>query len=217
MGFLPFYLELFETITQLSIATGAPPAQQGSEGGDAATLGLRFSFVSFLSQRKKICSRFGTQMLRIFTLEYDPVKKSFDDSALVTFLAGKSVIGIEKRFFRQNSKFFWTFAIEYESDKPGGSKDIDLQTDAQKELFVALKDWRNDLAAEKGIPPYLIFTNNQLKQIVLQRPKTLEELKNIQMISSRKAQDYAEPVLKIIMEQGGDEQEPPVSDLCPMD
>ncbi len=56
-------------------------------------------------------------MIRIFTLEYDPIKKSFDDSALSTFLAGKSVISIEKRFFKQNSRFFWTFAIEYETEK----------------------------------------------------------------------------------------------------
>jgi hypothetical protein len=41
-------------------------------------------------------------MIRIFTLEYDPIKKSFDDSALATFLTGKSVISIEKRFFKHD-------------------------------------------------------------------------------------------------------------------
>lgn len=117
-------------------------------------------------------------MLRIFTVEYDPVRKSFDDSALATFLAGKSVISIEKRFFRQNSKFFWAFAIEYETEKIGGAKDIELETDAQKGLFLALKEWRNELAAEKGVPPYLLFTNNQLKQIALKQPKDLEEIKS---------------------------------------
>ncbi len=104
-------------------------------------------------------------MIRIFTLEYDPIKKSFDDSALSTFLAGKSVISIEKRFFKQNSRFFWTFAIEYETDKAGGTKDIELETDGQKGLFLALKEWRNELAAERGVPPYLLFTNNQLKRV----------------------------------------------------
>ncbi len=41
----------------------------------------------------------------------------------------------------------------------GGTKDIDLETDAQKGLFLALRERRNELAAEKGVPPYLIFTN----------------------------------------------------------
>ncbi len=103
-------------------------------------------------------------MLRIITVEYDPVRKSFDDSELVTFLAGKSVISIERRFFKQNSRFFWTFAIEYETEKIGGTKDIELETDARKGLFLALKEWRNELAAEKGLPPHLIFTNNQLRK-----------------------------------------------------
>lgn len=155
-------------------------------------------------------------MLRIFTLEYDPIKKSFDDSTLATFLAGKSVISIEKRFFRQNSKFFWTFAIEYETEKMGGTKDIELETDAQKGLFLALKEWRNELAAERGVPPYLIFTNNQLKQITLKQPKDLEEIKNLQMVSGKKAQEYGEVLLKILNENRADEQEPAVPDLCPM-
>ena len=133
-----------------------------------------------------------------------------------TFLAGKSVISIEKRFFKQNSRFFWTFAIEYETDKAVGTKDIELETDGQKGLFLALKEWRNELAAERGVPPYLLFTNNQLKQIALKQPKTGEELKNIQMISAKKVQEYGENVLKIICENISDEQEPAVPDLCPM-
>jgi superfamily II DNA helicase RecQ len=175
-----------------------------------------FLLLLFFRKEKKIFSRAGIIMLRIFTVEYDPIKKSFDDSALSTFLAGKSVISIEKRFFKQNSRFFWTFAIEYETDKAGGSKDIELESDAQKGLFLALKEWRNELAAEKGVPPYLLFTNNQLRQIAIAQPKTPEELKNIQIISNKKAQDYAEPVLKIISEQECDEQEPAIPDLCPM-
>lgn len=175
-----------------------------------------FLLLLFFPKEKKIFSRTGIIMLRIFTVEYDPIKKSFDDSALVTFLAGKSVISIEKRFFKQNSKFFWTFAIEYESEKMGGTKDIELETDAQKGLFLALKEWRNELAAEKGVPPYLIFTNNQLKQITLKQPKDMEELKNIQMVSGKKAQEYGEMVFKILTENKTDEQEPAVPDLCPM-
>ncbi len=156
-------------------------------------------------------------MLRVFTLEYDALKKSFDDSALKEFLAGKSVISIEKRFFKQNSHYFWTFAIEYESDKVGGSKEIDLETDGQKNLFLALKEWRNELAAEKGVPPYLLFTNNQLKQIAIRQPKTTEELKNIQMISSKKAQEYGEAIFKLISENANNEQEPGLPGLRPLD
>ncbi len=155
-------------------------------------------------------------MLRIFTLEYDPLKKGFDDAALTSFLAGKSIINIEKRFFKQNSKYYWTFAIEYEG-KGEASSDIELATDEQKELFLALKEWRNDLAAEKGVPPYLLFTNNQLKKIALEKPKTMDELKNIHMVSSKKAQEYGEAIFKIIAQNVKDGQEPRLPDLRPLD
>jgi superfamily II DNA helicase RecQ len=175
-----------------------------------------FLLLLFFRKEKKISTKELCIMIRIFTLEYDPIKKILDDTALGTFLAGKSVISIEKRFFKQNSRFFWTFAIEYETDKSGNTKDIELDTDGQKGMFLALKEWRNELAAEKGVPPYLLFTNNQLKQIAIKQPMTGEELKNIQMISAKKVQEYGETVLKIISENISDEQEPAVPDLCPM-
>ena len=112
-------------------------------------------------------------MIRIFTLEYDPIKKSFDDSALSTFLAGKSVISIEKRFFKQNSRFFWTFAIEYETEKSGNTKDIEFDADDQKGLFLALKNGvMNWLPKEESRPIcFLPITNSSKLPLNSQRPE----------------------------------------------
>lgn len=156
-------------------------------------------------------------MIRIITVEFDPLKKSFDDSVIAAFLAGKTVNSIEKQFFQQNSKFYWTFVVEYATDKVGGTYDIDLETESQKVTFLALKEWRNELASEKGVPPYLLFTNNQLKLIVQKMPTNVEEMKSIDKLSSKKIQDYSEPILKIIKEQEADEQKPSVPDICQMD
>jgi len=57
----------------------------------------------FFRKERKISSYEEFSLLRIFTVEYDPIKKTFDDSSLAIFLAGKSVISIEKRFFIQDS------------------------------------------------------------------------------------------------------------------
>ncbi|MFA6661124.1 MAG: hypothetical protein WCS62_05890 [Bacilli bacterium] len=55
-----------------------------------------FLLLIFFPKEKKISKQEVFTLLRILTVEYDPIKKSFDDSALSTFLAGKSVISIEK-------------------------------------------------------------------------------------------------------------------------
>lgn len=110
-------------------------------------------------------------MLRIFTVEYDSIKKTFDDSALAAFPVGKSVISIEKRFFKQNPWFFWTFAIEYETDKKDGSKDLHLETDGQKGLFLVLREWRNELAAEKGGHAICYLRTTSSSRLLSSNPK----------------------------------------------
>ena len=139
-------------------------------------------------------------MLRIMTVEFDPIKKGFDDASIKAFFAGKSLTSIKKSFFKQSGRYYWTFAIEYEQYSIEKSDEIILESDKQKDVYIALKEWRNDLAAEKGNPPYVIFTNNQLKQIAIANPTNVDSIKNIRGIGSKKASEYANNVLAIISE-----------------
>jgi len=54
-----------------------------------AAAGMDFLLLLFFHKEKKISSLEVFIMLRIFTVEYDPIKKMFDDTALSIFLAGK--------------------------------------------------------------------------------------------------------------------------------
>ena len=40
-------------------------------------------------------------------------------------------------------------------------------------LYTELKKWRNARAEKEGIPPYIIFTNQQLKEIIISRDKKI--------------------------------------------
>ena len=64
-------------------------------------------------------------------------------------------------------------------------------------LFNLLRDWRSQRSKKDGVPPYIVFTNQQLSDIVKRRPQSLSELMQLDGIGKGKADKYGEEVLKI--------------------
>ena len=60
-------------------------------------------------------------------------------------------------------------------------KEVVVQTKAKEynDLFIILKNLRNNIATEENVPPYIVFGNKTLKEMSETYPETLEELKNI--------------------------------------
>jgi ATP-dependent DNA helicase RecQ len=65
-------------------------------------------------------------------------------------------------------------------------------------LFEALKAWRRVLAAEQGVPPYVIFADRTLLDIATQRPRTPDELAGLYGVGQGKLTRYGEAVLKVV-------------------
>lgn len=65
-------------------------------------------------------------------------------------------------------------------------------------LFEALRVLRRDLAAEAGLPPYVIFHDATLREIARHRPSTLAELGEINGIGARKLEAYGEAFLNVV-------------------
>ena len=59
-----------------------------------------------------------------------------------------------------------------------------------EELFSALKKLRMQLAIKEGIPPYLVFTDKTLMEMVRHRPVTLREFNAIEGVGERKSLKY---------------------------
>ncbi len=64
-------------------------------------------------------------------------------------------------------------------------------------LFNLLRDWRSKRSKNDGMPPYILFTNQQLADIVKSRPQSIGELLKIDGIGEGKAKKYGEEILKI--------------------
>ena len=67
-------------------------------------------------------------------------------------------------------------------------------------LFDKLKELRTQLAQEKNVPPYVIFSDKSLRAIARKKPTTNLQFLDIKGVGPKKLQDYAKPFIKIIKE-----------------
>lgn len=66
------------------------------------------------------------------------------------------------------------------------------------EIFTELKNYRLEKSREEKIKPYFIYNNEQLRNLILQKPRTKEALKNISGFGDLKINKYGDDILKII-------------------
>ena len=65
-------------------------------------------------------------------------------------------------------------------------------------LWQALKARRLELAREQGVPPYVIFHDSTLLEILERRPQTLDELGRISGVGQAKLARYGDAFLKTL-------------------
>ncbi|MGP1345480.1 MAG: RecQ family ATP-dependent DNA helicase [Phycisphaerales bacterium] len=68
----------------------------------------------------------------------------------------------------------------------------------ERAAFDALKSWRRELAEERQVPPYVIFSDATLREIVLARPRDVESLLEVKGIGERKREEFGEAVLGVL-------------------
>lgn len=69
---------------------------------------------------------------------------------------------------------------------------------ADDPLWLALKAKRSELAKEQGVPPYLIFHDSTLLEILNHRPKSLTEMSRISGIGQAKLTRYGDAFLEVL-------------------
>jgi ATP-dependent DNA helicase RecQ len=87
-------------------------------------------------------------------------------------------------------------------DERRGEAAADLAGD-DLDLFDALRAWRRGEAARQGLPPYVIFHDQTLVDIVRVRPRTRADLAAINGVGQGKLDRYGEAVLETVAGLGG--------------
>ena len=78
-------------------------------------------------------------------------------------------------------------------------------------LWEALRSRRTELAKAQGVPPYVVFHDMSLREMVEQRPTTLEEFARISGVGETKLERYGEAFLALILEHASGSRPAPDS------
>jgi len=74
-------------------------------------------------------------------------------------------------------------------------------------LWDALRARRREIALEQGVPPYVVFHDATLTEMVEVRPQTIDQLAHITGVGSRKLDAYGEDFLEIILAHANDDDD----------
>lgn len=74
---------------------------------------------------------------------------------------------------------------------------IELDSD-QEQLFVELKKWRKQKAAELDVPAFIILSDRSLRQIAFEHPYTFDDLRNIHGIGEDKLERFGADLMLIL-------------------
>ena len=80
----------------------------------------------------------------------------------------------------------------------GVGVNLDSQTQA---TFDALRGWRLEAARKAGVPPYVVFHDQVLRELARVRPRCSDDLLNVAGIGEAKARRYGKSILTLLAEQ----------------
>jgi ATP-dependent DNA helicase RecQ len=79
-----------------------------------------------------------------------------------------------------------------------GTRSLESLGEYDRDLFESLRVWRRREAEERGVPPYVIFSDRTLRELARIRPATLYELRGIYGIGDAKLEAFGEAVVGVI-------------------
>jgi ATP-dependent DNA helicase RecQ len=85
-----------------------------------------------------------------------------------------------------------------ERSRRGRSVDALLDSATDRDLFEALRQRRLELARERGVPPYVIFHDRTLLEMVKSRPSSRAAMAAVPGVGAHKLQEYGDVFLAVI-------------------
>lgn len=117
--------------------------------------------------------------------------------------------GNEVMMGRRDASMIWPFARRGKASASTGrtrvraTGDLTALGEFDEDLFLKLKELRNELAREAGIPAYAVFHNSTLEALARLKPTTRRGAMNVHGIGEQKAARYLDDFLEVIAEHCG--------------
>lgn len=83
----------------------------------------------------------------------------------------------------------------------------------ERDMWEALRSLRRKLAEEHSVPPYVIFPDATLLEMLRSQPSSLSEMAEVSGVGARKLERYGQAFLEVLNGSGADDTPAPVADL----
>ncbi|RRV37512.1 DNA helicase RecQ [Pseudomonas sp. o96-267] len=83
----------------------------------------------------------------------------------------------------------------------------------ERDMWEALRSLRRKLAEEHSVPPYVIFPDATLLEMLRSQPSSLSEMAEVSGVGARKLERYGQAFLEVLNGSSADDTPPPVADL----
>lgn len=134
------------------------------------------------------------------------IDSSEGEEKLNDFIKNHKVIEIEKNFCQNASSPCWAMCLGYIENVPTSTSfsfdrkkpKVDYREILDEdtfEKFVILREIRKAIATEDTVPPYAVFTNEELAQIAALDEITKSELLKIPGIGEKKVEKYLNRII----------------------
>lgn len=102
--------------------------------------------------------------------------------------------------FSKKTKKAIVYSVDENGKKYNKSTLIDNLNPVDKKLYEILRQWRWQTASALSVPPYIIFYDSVLFNIIKSKPKNISDLENISGLGSAKIIKWGEQIIKIVSE-----------------
>jgi ATP-dependent DNA helicase RecQ len=75
---------------------------------------------------------------------------------------------------------------------------VDSWAGVDRDLFEQLRSWRRQKAAERGVPPFVVFGDRALRDLARRRPSTAEKLLLVSGIGEKKSAEFGAELLRMV-------------------
>jgi superfamily II DNA helicase RecQ len=101
---------------------------------------------------------------------------------------------------------YWSVLVYHEDPESVKTKAAAKQKTAadaelspeEREVYSALRQWRQDKATASEMPVYLICTNAELATVAKMKPRNLDDLTSLKGFGSQRVAKYGEDILSVL-------------------
>lgn len=141
--------------------------------------------------------------IRVFNIRLSKELCIVDQNRMNKFLDSVEVKLTSTNFVTTGTLDYWSAVVFYDNkksiDKPKEEKpNFDDLSQHEKEIFIALKQWRNDFASNLGWSAFRVCHNSHLMAIAEAKPETLEELAKVKGFGEVRTEKYGEEILAVL-------------------